>query len=126
MPILPGITVNIPAGRRQANTVIENMVRLIEARRVGKITRRGFLVRWGNLRKALFLTSDYQELREYVKERCGGICEICDKEPLIHVHHEKPVAFYPRYALMRNFVKGCCQRCHKKLDKRDRLKALYG
>jgi len=52
-------------------------------------------------------------LRRRVQERSRGKCEVCGQVPMRHIHHEKPVARYPRKALDFHNVQGVCRPCHE-------------
>ena len=114
MAIIPGIQICITPPKRGARGIITKMVLLLEIRRRGTISRRRFLERWEGLRKALFLTPEYRDFRRRVLERCEGVCELCNDAPAVHVHHTKPVSFFPRLALVVPLAKGTCVACHEK------------
>jgi hypothetical protein len=115
--VIKGIQVCIPIARRRAYDIIESMVRLLDSRHKGRLSRGRFIERWHKLRIALFLTKEYQEFRVDVLGRNGGVCEVCNSSKAVHVHHTSPVAFYPRLALVRNRSKGVCRECHTTADR---------
>lgn len=99
-----------PAGK--AKSIILAMNRLLMQRYRHIVTRRVFLTRWDKLRKALFLTTEYQDLKWRVHSRHGGMCEVCMERTAVHVHHVKPVSRYPHKALDDANCKSLCGPCH--------------
>jgi len=124
MPVIEGNQICIPTATGTAARIIKAMEELLDARHRGRVTRRMFMTRWAKMRKALFLTDEYQTFRKSVLARCGSICESCRKHPAEHVHHVRPVAFSPRLALITANGKGTCVGCHTTLDKVARAQAL--
>lgn len=112
MALIEGVQICIPAERRQARQILNKMKGVLEARKTGRLTRRAFLSQWRSLRKALWLTRDYQELRQRVAERCKGTCERCGHNQMVHVHHLERVAFNPGKALIDANCVGVCLKCH--------------
>lgn len=113
MAIVEGKQICIPVGGQGAMTVIGKMQSLLDARRTQRVSRRVFLRQWKQLRLALFMTGDYQRLRERITNRCNGICEICFVNAMAHVHHIEPVAFNPKRALLDDNCKAVCRKCHR-------------
>lgn len=115
--MIEGIQIRIPAARSTASEVIKQMESLLAARYTHRVSRRAFLGQWGKLRKRLFLTRDYQELRVRIAQRCRGKCEVegCDSS-FEHVHHKVPVAFKPALALRDSNCLGVCRRCHEEIE----------
>jgi 5-methylcytosine-specific restriction endonuclease McrA len=111
--LIEGTQIRIPSERRKARHIIKLMDSLLEARHRLTISRRVFLTRWSSLRKALFLTPDYQELRREVLQRNNGKCELCGEAPTVHMHHLIGVSMNPHLALRKENVKGTCRPCHK-------------
>lgn len=124
MAVIPGTQICIPAATGTAGRIISAMEGLLAARHRHQLTRREFMFRWAKMRKALFLTDEYQTFRKTVLLRCGGICESCRKHPAEHVHHVRPVAFSPRLALITANGRGTCVGCHAALDRTARSIAL--
>ncbi len=117
MAIIPGIQVSIPRWSPRAQGVLDRMQELLDTRKVYRVSRKEFLARWSRLRKALFLTEDYQRLRDIIRRRCFGLCEACETYPMVHVHHVVPVAYDPMKALDPNNCQGVCRQCHYKIHK---------
>jgi 5-methylcytosine-specific restriction endonuclease McrA len=111
--IISGETISIPVGRQRTQVIISSMENTLAKRREWKISRGEFLRKWSRLRKALFLTDDYQSFRDLVRDRAEGLCEECSG-PGYHVHHKAPVSFHPRLALVPANAKYLCRRCHRR------------
>lgn len=114
--IIEGTQICIPVARTRALAVLGSMVKLLRDRHHYKVTRRQFLVRWSKLRKALFLTRDYQELRNRVFAAAGGKCQICFERACEHMHHKVRVSRNPMLALVESNCQAACRRCHKEID----------
>lgn len=124
MAVIRGLQICTPVARPRAAAVLGGMVQLLALRRVGKIKRSVFLVKWGKLRKALLITDDYQELRRRIAARADGTCEACGKASGQHVHHKVPVAFSPYMALMDSNCLYLCKGCHEGQDQVARERAI--
>lgn len=112
MPVLAGSTINVPS-RRLAKEIVHRLSALRDNRRAGRITRAGFLRKWGKLRLALFLTPEYQAMRMLVFIRDKYMCRKCGTVAAEHVHHLKRVAMYPELALEPENCESRCVSCHK-------------
>lgn len=53
-----------------------------------------------------------QELRDEVYERAEGMCEVCEQNPVVQFHHEKPVSTHPHLQLDKDNLWGLCEYCH--------------
>lgn len=124
MAIIEGIQICIPTSSERAERVIERMEALLAARHHRRVGRRAFLTQWAKLRLALRLTRDYQELQCTVCHEAGGMCEFCKLRAGEHMHHEEPVAFAPRKALVRSNCKWTCVVCHEDADVDSRKRVL--
>lgn len=113
MPVIEGIQICIPVGTKSARQILDKMSSVLEARRTCRISRRQFITKWRGLRKALFLTRDYQDLRNRVFARTHGKCATCQKAGCVHLHHVIPVAYAPRKALDDENCQGLCRGCHE-------------
>jgi len=113
MAIIAGNQICIPVGSSKAEAVITNMKKLLLDRHHYKLSRKQFLKAWRGLRMALFMTGDYQRLRQRIAERCRGVCEVCHTQPQVHVHHVKPIAWHPNGALLDDNCMGVCRKCHR-------------
>jgi 5-methylcytosine-specific restriction endonuclease McrA len=122
--IIPGIQICIPASSVRAADVLKGMTRLLNQRKCGTICRSVFLVAWKKKRLALRQTRDYQQLIDTVRHEAHGVCEACRTRSGDHMHHLKPVAFYPWLALDRKNVMWVCQVCHEDEDQLARDRAL--
>jgi hypothetical protein len=111
--IVPGIQVRIPAAGTSAQKVIERMKATLDARFKFQINRREFLRKWAGHRKALFLTTEYQMLREHTFNGQGGKCIKCGVRPCVHLHHKVRVVDDPTMAVHPGNVVGLCARCHR-------------
>lgn len=123
MTLVEGTQICIPPAGPLAGAIIKAMQKLLEQRYHGLVGRKTFLGRWSKLRKALFLTQEYQDFREEVIRRCNGVCEQCCVGIVEHVHHIKRVAMYPQYALILSNVQGLCRRCHTTLHRPPRARS---
>jgi 5-methylcytosine-specific restriction endonuclease McrA len=122
--IIEGIQICIPQWSGRADAVIQRMESLLRRRYRLQVSRRAFIRDWRRLRIALFLTRDYQELRERCKRESKGMCEFCKVRGGEHMHHVRPVVFEPRQALVRENVKWCCVSCHPDADRDAREQAM--
>jgi hypothetical protein len=113
-----GDLISTKVSRNRAGAIIARMEDLLAARRQLRISRTVFLAKWGKLRKALFLTRDYQELIQRLNKRSGGVCEMCRSRAGEHVCHIEPVAYNPRLVLMDLNCKWGCEHCHDVMDGR--------
>jgi len=113
MPVVDGALIGTAEAHPRAEVVIRAMETLLHERWLNQVSRGRFLFRWSRLRKALLITEEYQDLRRRVQERSRGKCEVCGQVPMRHIHHEKPVARYPRKALDFHNVQGVCRPCHE-------------
>lgn len=126
MPIIEGVhicTTNQKIPR--AGVILAKMENLLDRRRTYQISRRGFLVAWGQLRMAMRLTKDYQDLIDRVRRRANDECEVCHKHRGVHVHHIEPVAFKPRFILLDINCLWVCKVCHPSEDVKSRKNALH-
>jgi 5-methylcytosine-specific restriction endonuclease McrA len=114
--IIPGIQICIPQYSNRAADVIAGMESLLIARKLGRISRRVFLVAWSKKRLALRLTPDYEQLRTRICEEAKGMCERCHARAGDHMHHLTPVVYEPSRALDRKNVKWVCVVCHDDED----------
>ena len=112
MAIIPGNQICIPPGEGAAASIIKAMERILMLRKNGRLTRRQFIFRWDKMRKALFLTPEYQAFRNVVLKRDGGICKMCNKRTAEHVHHIIQVSYEPRRALDMLNGQAACIGCH--------------
>ena len=55
---------------------------------------------------------EYQRWRQDVKKRDENICRICGVERNLHVHHIKPLATYPQFAIDLDNGLTLCGNCH--------------
>lgn len=93
--------------------VVKKLVELHARRHRGGIGRQAFLARWHELRLDLEGTPEYQEFREKVIARAGGVCERCNKRRGRDVHHRKQMSYYPALALDVENGEYVCRPCHK-------------
>lgn len=69
-----------------------------------------------NYKYRLYLSSiAWKKTREQIKERCGGICEICNKRKMINAHH---LTYEHLYNEPLEDLLGVCKQCHGKIHKR--------
>jgi hypothetical protein len=122
MAIVPGNQICIPPGKGAAAGIIKAMKQLLASRRFGFLSRRQFMLRWDKLRKALFLTPEYQAFRAEVIKRAGGMCQMCTKRTADHVHHPVQVSYAPERALDLTNGQAACVGCHEQ-HHRDARKA---
>lgn len=113
MAVIAGEQICIPVSTEKADQIISRMIGLLRDRYYHKVSRRGFLRQWGKLRKALFLTGDYQRLRARIMARSNNVCEKCREAAMAHVHHIKPIAWHPRGALLDDNCMALCRKCHR-------------
>ena len=59
---------------------------------------------------------EYQRWRQDVKKRDENICRICGVERNLHVHHIKPLATYPQFAIDLDNGLTLCGNCHSFLS----------
>lgn len=96
------------------------MEAVLEKRHRLGISRRGFLIVWGNLRKKLSATAEYRKWVEGVRasarncceaeihaEDCGGRGEVA--------HHVVPVARNPKLALDKKNGRWVSRACHAQI-----------
>lgn len=113
MTVIEGTQICIPpTGGPRSTAIIRAMEQLLDTRFTGRVGRRAFLTKWAKLRKALFLTPEYQAFRTLVLMRCDYVCESCGDAEAVHVHHIERVAMQPGLALVPANVKGVCIKCH--------------
>lgn len=106
-----------------AKKIVYAMKTLLEARRGLLVSRGQFIRAWAKLRRMLELTPEYKAFRAAVILRAGGACEEC-AEVGHHVHHKKPVAFYPDLVLDVDNGQYLCFKHHRQADKQSRKTAL--
>lgn len=113
MAVIQGIQICIPVGTKSARQILDKMSSVLQARHTYRLSRGQFLKKWRGLRKALFLTRDYQDLRIRVFARTHGKCADCQEKSCVHLHHVIPVAYAPHKALDDANCKGLCRDCHE-------------
>jgi hypothetical protein len=66
---------------------------------------------WWRLYNAYLQSDQWQDKRELVFERAGGICEACGQRPAVQVHHER----YPQTFGLEPLwdLRAVCVPCHK-------------
>lgn len=52
-------------------------------------------------------------VRNEVKERANGRCEICGKQSNLELHHVQPVCLHPELRNNSSNLKALCPACHK-------------
>ena len=107
---MPVIQIRMTSTER-AEDIIEAMVRVLKLRHGLKIRRRAFIVRWGQLRRRLSATAEYQAFRTEVIARDSGQCRKCGARTTT-VHHRRRVSRAPRLAILVSNGELRCDTCH--------------
>lgn len=94
----------------QFKGIVAAMIALKDMRYRQQIGRVTFLRRWEKLRIALFLTDDYQRMRQIVIAR-DKMCTRCGGQPH-HVHHKIRVVDEPHRAVDPANGQALCVKCH--------------
>lgn len=98
--------------QRSACAMLAELESLLKKRKVGKISRKVFLVSWGRVRRELEQTPEYQQFRQIVLERDQHRCRSCGRVSRI-VHHRRRVAMAVHLVLEPRNGEVRCDDCHK-------------
>lgn len=114
--IVPGTNSIQP---RRAGVICCDLLQLLKKRKLGRISRKVFLVSWSRLRRELERTPEYQQFRQTVLERDAYRCRSCGRVAHI-VHHRRRVAMAVHLVLEPRNGEVRCSDCHK--DKHPHLR----